>query len=66
MISAGEETGKLDQVLKVNYYYDADTQIAIKAATSMIEPLLIAAMGVVVGTIGLALLLPIFALSKQP
>jgi type IV pilus assembly protein PilC len=67
MISAGEETGKLDQVLeKVSTYYDCEVETSIKAATSMIEPLLIAAMGVVVGTIGLALLLPIFSLSKQP
>jgi type IV pilus assembly protein PilC len=67
MISAGEETGKLDQVLqKVSTYYDREVETSIKAATSMIEPLLIAAMGVVVGTIGLALLLPIFSLSKQP
>jgi len=67
MISAGEETGKLDQVLeRVSTYYDREVETSIKAATSMIEPLLIAAMGVVVGTIGLALLLPIFSLSKQP
>lgn len=67
MISAGEETGKLDQVLqKVSTYYDREVETSIKAATSMIEPLLIAAMGVVVGTIGLALLMPIFSLSRQP
>jgi type IV pilus assembly protein PilC len=67
MISAGEETGKLDQVLeKVSTYYDREVETSIKAATSTIEPLMIAAMGVVVGTIAMALLLPIFSLSKQP
>jgi type IV pilus assembly protein PilC len=39
---------------------------ALKTATSMIEPIMIAVMGVVVGGIALALLLPIFSLSKQP
>jgi type IV pilus assembly protein PilC len=67
MISAGEETGKLDEVLeRVSVYYDREVENAVKATTSMIEPLMIAAMGVVVGTIGLALLLPIFSLSRQP
>jgi len=67
MIAAGEETGKLDQVLeKVSTYYDREVETSIKAATGMIEPLMIAVMGVIVGTIGLALLLPIFSLSRQP
>ncbi len=67
MIASGEETGKLDRVLeRVSVYYDREVETAIKAATSMIEPIMIAAMGVVVGTIGLALLLPIFSLSRQP
>ena len=47
-------------------YYDREVENAVKAATSMIEPIMIAVMGVVVGTIGLALLLPIFSLSRQP
>ncbi len=67
MIASGEETGKLDSVLeRVSVYYDREVETAIKATTSMIEPIMIALMGVVVGTIGLALLLPIFSLSRQP
>jgi type IV pilus assembly protein PilC len=67
MIAAGEDTGKLDMVLeKVSTYYDREVETSLKAATSVIEPLMISAMGVVVGTIGLALMLPIFSLSKQP
>ena len=67
MIASGEETGKLDQVLeRVSVYYDREVETAVKATTSMIEPIMISVMGVVVGTIGLALLLPIFSLSKQP
>jgi type IV pilus assembly protein PilC len=67
MISSGEESGRLDHVLeRVSTYYDSEVEVAVKAATSLIEPLMIAAMGVIVGTIGLALLLPIFSLSRQP
>jgi len=67
MIAAGEDTGKLDQVLeKVSVYYDGEVETSLKATTSLIEPIMISVMGVVVGTIGLALMLPIFSLSKQP
>lgn len=65
MISAGEQTAQLGGVLeKVSNYYDQEVESSIKTATGMIEPLLICVMGVVVGTIGLALLLPVFSLSK--
>jgi type IV pilus assembly protein PilC len=65
MIGSGEETGKLDYVLgKVSNYYDDEVETSLKTVTSMIEPLMISAMGVVVGTIGLSLLLPIFTLSR--
>ncbi len=66
MIASGEEAGKLDYVLeRVSSYYDREVEMAIKTATSLIEPIMIAAMGVVVGGIGMALLLPIFSLSRQ-
>ena len=66
MIAAGEDTGKLDVVLeKVSTYYDSEVETSLKATTSLIEPIMISVMGVVVGTIGLALMLPIFSLSKQ-
>ena len=65
MIASGEETGKLDKVLaKISVYYDREVDSSIKAATSMIEPILIVGMGGVVGTIAMGLLLPIFQLSK--
>jgi len=67
MIAAGEETGQLDMILqRVSNYYDQEVEMAIKTATSMIEPLMISLMGVVVGGIGMALLLPIFSLSRHP
>ena len=67
MISSGEETGKLDKVLaRVSTYYDHEVETSIKTATSLIEPIMISVMGVVVGGIGLALMLPIFSLSRHP
>jgi len=65
MISSGEETGKLDYVLeRISSYYDQEVDAVLKTTTSLIEPIMISIMGVVVGTIGLSLLLPIFSLSK--
>jgi type IV pilus assembly protein PilC len=65
MINSGEETAKLDAVLaKVSLYYDREVETSIKATTSLIEPLLIVVMGVVVGSIAMGLLLPIFSLSR--
>lgn len=65
MVAAGEETGKLDLVLdKTAEFYERELEATIKTATSLIEPAMIIVMGVVVGTIGLSLLLPIFSLSR--
>ena len=66
MIRAGEQTGKLDVVLgRVSSFYDSEVENAIKTTTSMIEPIMIAVMGVVVGGIGMSILLPIFSLSRM-
>ncbi len=65
MISAGEQTGKLGPVLeRVSDYYDNEVDNSIKAVTSMIEPIMITVMGVIVGTIAMGLLMPIFSLSS--
>ncbi len=67
MIASGEDTGKLDMVLmRVSDYFDNEVDTSIKTTTSLIEPIMITVMGVVVGGIGMALLLPIFSLSKPP
>ncbi|MBN2217975.1 MAG: type II secretion system F family protein [Pirellulales bacterium] len=67
MIASGEETGKLDYVLeRVSNYYDQEVEASLKTTTSLIEPIMIAVMGVVVGGIGMALMLPIFSLSRHP
>lgn len=64
MISAGEESGKLGEVLdEVSTFYSKQLREAIKTCTSMIEPVMIMFMGGVVGFIAMAIILPIFKLS---
>lgn len=64
MIASGESTGKLGHVLnKVSDYFDREVATSIKSTTSLIEPIMVAVMGAVIGTIALAMLLPIFKLS---
>jgi len=65
MISAGEESGKLGDVLRdVAEYYSGELRSTIKAVTAMIEPLMIVVMGVVVGFIAMSIILPIFKMSS--
>lgn len=65
MIGAGEESGKLGEVLdEISEYYAKQLKDAIKAVTGMIEPLMIVAMGSVVGFIAMAIILPIFKMSQ--
>jgi type IV pilus assembly protein PilC len=65
MVSAGEESGKLGEVLdEVSDYYSKQLRDAIKAVTGMIEPLMIIIMGSIVGFIAMAIILPIFKMSQ--
>jgi type IV pilus assembly protein PilC len=65
MVSVGEQTGELDAMLsKIADFYDEQVDAAIKGLTSMIEPLIIAFLGIVVGTIVICMFLPIFKLSQ--
>ncbi len=65
MISAGEESGKLGEVLdEISGYYQKLLKDRIKAVTSMIEPIMIIVMGTVVGFIAMAIILPIFKMSS--
>jgi type IV pilus assembly protein PilC len=65
MIGAGEESGKLGEVLdEVSEFYARELKATIKGVTAMIEPLMIVAMGSVVGFIAMSIILPIFKLSQ--
>jgi type IV pilus assembly protein PilC len=65
MIGAGEESGKLGEVLdEVSEFYAKELKAVIKGVTAMIEPLMIVLMGSVVGFIAMSIILPIFKLSS--
>ncbi len=65
MISVGEQTGQLEKMLsKIADFYDEQVDAAASALTSMIEPLIIAFLGIVIGGIVIALFLPIFQLTR--
>ena len=61
MISVGEKTGGLDEMLnKIADFYDEEVDAAVSALTSIIEPVVIVFMGVVIGGILIAMYLPMF------
>lgn len=66
MIGIGEKSGALEQLLaKVSDFYDEQIHATVKALTSLIEPIMLAVMGAVVGTIVVAIFMPILELQKQ-
>ncbi len=66
MISIGEETGELDGMMeKVADFYEDEVEQAVKALTSLIEPLMMVGIAVMVGTILLSMYLPMFAIFDQ-
>ena len=65
MISVGEQTGELEKMLsKIADFYDDQVDAAVSGITSLIEPLVIAFLGIVIGTIVICMFLPIFKLSS--
>ena len=65
MISVGEKTGRVDTMLeKIADFYDEQVNTTLTGLTALIEPLLIAFLGIVVGTIVICMFLPILKLSS--
>ncbi len=63
MIEVGEETGKLPEMLeKIANTYDDEVDNAVSGLTSMIEPIMIVGLAIVVGTIVIALFMPLIAI----
>jgi type IV pilus assembly protein PilC len=63
MIAVGEDTGALDTMLeKVADFYDQEVESTTDALTSLIEPLMIAVLGSIIGTMIIALYMPIFGI----
>jgi type IV pilus assembly protein PilC len=66
MLSIGEETGEMDQMLsKVADFYEDEVSASVKALTSMLEPAMIVVVGGIVGSILLAMYLPMFSVFDQ-
>ena len=65
MIAVGEQTGELEKMLsKVADFYESEVDVAVNGLTSLIEPIIIAFLGVVVGGIVAAMFLPIFKITE--
>ena len=63
MIAVGEKSGKLSEVLvRVAAFYEREVDARLKSLTSILEPLLIVVLGVIVGTVAAAVILPIYSL----
>lgn len=66
MISIGEETGEIDGMLmKIADFYEDEVEQAVKALTSILEPIMIVVLGGMVGTILLAMYLPLFKVFEK-
>ncbi len=66
MMGIGEKSGALEQLLyKIADFYDAQVHATVKSLTSLIEPIMLSVMGAVVGTVVIAIFMPILELQKQ-
>jgi type IV pilus assembly protein PilC len=66
MIEVGEETGKLPEMLdKIADTYDEEVDNAVSGLTSMIEPIMIVGLAVIVGTIVIALFMPLISIIEK-
>jgi type IV pilus assembly protein PilC len=66
MVDVGEETGQLpDMLLKIADVYDDEVDNAVDAMTSMIEPIMIVFLALIVGTIVIALFMPMISIITE-
>lgn len=66
MTSVGESTGHLDETLgHLATYFESESEIAIKALTTLIEPAILVVLGIGVGFVVIAVITPIFSLSSS-
>jgi type IV pilus assembly protein PilC len=64
MVSVGERSGELEKMLsKIADFYDEQVDTAVSGLTSIMEPLIIAFLGIVIGSVVIAMFLPIFKLT---
>ncbi len=66
MMGVGEETGRLDDVLfKLSKYFEQESEQAVKNLTTAMEPLIMIVLGVGVGVMVIAIIMPIYNLTSQ-
>lgn len=66
MISVGEETGKMDEVLlKLSAYFETESEHAVKGLTTALEPLIMIVLGIGVGFLIIAIIMPIYNLTNS-
>lgn len=66
MVSVGEETGKLDEVLKkLSRYFESESEEMVKGLTTAIEPIIMVVLGLGVGFLIIAVVLPIYNLTSS-
>jgi len=66
MVAVGEETGKIDEVLaKISSYFEEQANSSVKGLTTALEPLIMIVLGVGVGFLAIAILMPIYNLTSQ-
>ena len=64
MIAVGEETGRLDDILeRLAVYYEEETERLFAGLSNLIEPVLIAAMGIIVAFVAFSIYLPLFGMA---
>jgi type IV pilus assembly protein PilC len=65
MVAIGEESGSLDSMLaKIAEFYEEEVDNAVDALSSLLEPLIMAILGVLVGGLVIAMYLPIFKMGS--
>jgi type IV pilus assembly protein PilC len=65
MVAIGEESGAIDSMLaKVADFYEAEVDDAVDAMSSLMEPLIMAVLGVLIGGLVIAMYLPIFKMGQ--
>lgn len=66
MVAVGEETGKMEEVLsKVSHVFEVESDQKVKGLTSAVEPLVMILLGLGVGFLVIAIILPIYSLTSQ-
>lgn len=66
MVAVGEQTGKVDEILeKLAIYFEGESETAVKALTTALEPLIMVVMGIGVGLLVMAVIMPIYNLTSK-